>query len=138
VRIEVIADREGYVTVFNVGPSGVLNLLDPDEPPAPPPPSVLAGQPLHVLDVEMIPPAGRERLFAVWSRRPLRLDQMETLANPPGEPVSPQYRATRDMKRIRDSVLQLPPEDGHAVVLELDHLAQLTTRGEGRRSANRH
>ena len=30
VRIEVVANRAGYVTVFNVGPAGHLNLLYPD------------------------------------------------------------------------------------------------------------
>ena len=43
------------------------------------------------------------------------------------------YRATRDMMRIRDSVLQLPPEDGHSVVMELEHLAKLVSHGDGRR-----
>jgi len=89
VRVEVVTDRDGYVTVFNVGPSGNLNLLYPDEPPAPQPPPVRAGRPLHVLDVELTPPAGRERLFAVWSRRPLRLDQLETLAHESKAKVSP-------------------------------------------------
>jgi hypothetical protein len=63
VRVEVLADREGYVTVFNVGPSGDLNLLYLDAPPAPEaPPTLCASQPLHVLDVELRPPTGRERL----------------------------------------------------------------------------
>src|SRR5262249_41951578 len=40
VRIEVMADRDGFVTVFNVGPTGHLNLLYPEQAPAvaPPPP----------------------------------------------------------------------------------------------------
>src|SRR5262249_42122085 len=119
--IEVATDRDGYVTVFNVGPSGNLNLLYPDEPSASQTLPVQAGSTLHVLDVELTPPAGRERLFAVWSRRPLRLDQLETLANDSKAKASPQYRATRDMKRVRDAIQQLPADEGHAVILELDH-----------------
>jgi hypothetical protein len=40
--------------------------------------------------------------------------QKETIA-------SPSYRATRDMKRVRDAIRALPPEDWHVVVLELEH-----------------
>src|SRR5262249_32938103 len=74
VRIEVTADRDGFVTVFNVGPTGHLSLLYPDQAPtvaAPPP--LQANQPLHVMDVALTPPAGDERLVAVWSRVPLVL-----------------------------------------------------------------
>jgi serine/threonine protein kinase len=47
VRVEVTASREGYVTVFNVGPTGDLNLLYPDEPPtATTPPTIKANEPL--------------------------------------------------------------------------------------------
>jgi hypothetical protein len=37
-------------------------------------------------------------------------------------PASQPYVATRDMKRVQQSVQQLRPEDWHAVVLELDHV----------------
>jgi serine/threonine protein kinase len=36
VRIGVVADRPGYVTVFNVGPTGILNLLHPTTSRSPP------------------------------------------------------------------------------------------------------
>jgi Protein kinase domain/Domain of unknown function (DUF4384)/Putative zinc-finger len=122
VRIEVIADKEGYVTVFNIGPTGNLNLLHPDDlgrlsAPLPLPPH----RPLHVLDVEMTPPTGRERLFAVWSREPLRLEQVARLGDPGAPGPSGPYRATRDMKRVRDSAERLEPGNWHAVVLEVDH-----------------
>ena len=71
------------------------------------------------------PPAGPERLFAVWTRQPLslRLDQLHSLVERKNEdsPASRPYVATRDMKRVQQSVQQLRPEDWHAVVLELDH-----------------
>ena len=73
----------------------------------------------------MTPPAGRERLFAVWTRQPfsLRLDQLHSLVERKDgdSPASRPYVATRDMKRVQQSVQQLRPEDWHAVVLELDH-----------------
>jgi serine/threonine protein kinase len=34
VRVELVADRDGYATVFNIGPTGDLNLLFPDDPAA--------------------------------------------------------------------------------------------------------
>jgi serine/threonine protein kinase len=126
VRIEVVASREGYVTVFNVGPTGNLNLLHPDDASCSSAPSPLpANRPIHVLDVEMTPPAGRERLFAVWTREPLplRLDELHSLVRgkAANSPCSRPYVATRDMKRVQHSVQHLRPEDWHAVVLELDH-----------------
>jgi hypothetical protein len=126
VRIEVETDRPGFVTVFNVGPTGNLNLLYPAEPVrgAPPAP-VAAGRPLHVLDVELTPPAGRERLFALWTREPLplRLDEMLSLAEKGEVPGSGPYRATRDMVRVQESVQRLGPEDWHTTVLELNHVS---------------
>ena len=127
VRIEVGSDRPGFLTVFNVGPTGTLNLLYPDgdSQHARPPPPIEPNRPLHIIDVEMTPPAGRERLFAVWTRQPLplRLDQLHSLVERKAgdTPASRPYVATRDMKRVQQSVQQLRPEDWHAVVLELDH-----------------
>ena len=66
----------------------------------------------------MTPPAGRERLFAVWTRQPLslRLDQLHSLVERKNgdSPASRPYVATRDMKRVQQSVQQLRPEDWHA------------------------
>jgi tRNA A-37 threonylcarbamoyl transferase component Bud32 len=124
VRIEVVADRDGYVTVFNVGPTGQLNLLYPDAAPAGgAPPPLPANRPLRVSDVALTPPAGRERLFAVWTRLPLqlRLEQLLHLAAAEPGPVSSGYRATRNMERVQESVRQLQPEDWRVAVLELEH-----------------
>ena len=81
VRIEAVADRAGYLTVFNVGPAGHLNMLYPDPLSADRPAPVEAHRPLNISDVEMTPPSGRERLFAVWTRQPLSLqiDQLHNL-----------------------------------------------------------
>jgi hypothetical protein len=127
VCIEVSSDRPGYLTVFNVGPTGTLNLLYPDGGPqhASPPAPIEPNRPLHIVEVEMTPPAGRERLFAVWTRQPLplRIDQLHSLVERKNgdSPASRPYVATRDMKRVQQSVQQLRFEDWHAVVLELDH-----------------
>jgi serine/threonine protein kinase len=120
VRIEVESDRAGFVTVFNVGPTGNLNLLYPDNPVAPA--AVTPGRPLHVLDVALTPPAGTERVFALWSREPLplRLEELASLAA--GLPPAGPYRATRDMKRLQESVRELPAEVWEAAVVELNHL----------------
>jgi hypothetical protein len=125
VRIEVVADLEGYVTVFNVGPTGNLNLLypDPNSTPSCLPGPIGPGLPLHILDVEMTPPAGRERLFAVWSRDPLPVSSEQLLsAVETGDPaVLRPYRATRDMNRVQKALNKLSPRDRQVVVLELDH-----------------
>jgi serine/threonine protein kinase len=128
IRIEVVADRPGHLTVFNVGPTGNLSMLYPDEVSRGgifTTPVVPANQILHVHDVEMTPPAGPERLCAVWSRLPLplRLEQLQSLVERKGKKslASQPYVATRDMKRVQQSVQKLEPGDWHAVVLELEH-----------------
>jgi serine/threonine protein kinase len=122
VRVEVETDRPGFLTVFNVGPTGNLNLLYPAGPgDAEVAQPVLGGKPLHVLDAELTPPSGRERLFALWSRTPLSLRLDELLSVAKGGEASGAYRATRDLIRVRRSVLQAAPSDCHTVVLELDH-----------------
>jgi hypothetical protein len=127
VRIEVSADRAGSLTVFNVGPTGTLNLLYPDGDPqhASPPPPIVPNRPLHIVDVEMTPPVGRERLFGVWSRYPLpiHLDQLRSIAGQAGgfPATSRPYVATRDMKRVQQAMEQLRSDDWRAVVVELDH-----------------
>src|SRR5262249_46450005 len=50
LRLEVEVGEAGYVTAFNVGPTGNLNLLYPADP-ALPPAAVETGRPLHVLDL---------------------------------------------------------------------------------------
>jgi serine/threonine protein kinase len=122
VRIEVVADKTGYVTVFNIGPTGNLNLLYPELQAAIGPP-LDNNRPLHILDVEMTPPAGRERLLAVWSRAPLglRLDQLRSLAESGASAASRPRAVTRDMHRIKEAVRKFGPEDWQAAVVELDH-----------------
>jgi serine/threonine protein kinase len=130
MRIEAVADRAGYITVFNVGPTGNLNLLYPDDSALSglfTAPLLPANKTTQVLDVETTAPAGPERLFAVWSRQPLplRLDRLHSLVEPKGKKTSASrpYVATRDLKRVQQSVQQLQPGDWHAVVLELEHEA---------------
>jgi hypothetical protein len=102
-----------------------LNLLHPDDPAqlATPRP-IAANRPEQVVDVELTPPAGRERLVAVWTRRPLplRLEQLSSLVEGGDRPASRPYRATRDMRRVQQSLEGLDRQDRHAVVLELDHV----------------
>jgi hypothetical protein len=119
VCIDIAADREGYVTVYNIGPRGALNLLHPDDP-ARLPPLLRAGQTLRLTDIVLTPPTGQERVFAVWTRQPLPLNRLLTLTAPPG--TSPGTQATRDLTRVKHSLDQQPAE-WHATVLELLHLA---------------
>jgi serine/threonine-protein kinase len=123
VRVEVVADKAGYVTVFNIGPTGNLNLLYPDDPKASPSP-VEANRPLHVVDVEMAPPAGPERICAVWSKAPLtlRLEQLLSIAERSPASTRP-YQSTRDMKRVQRELAAMPHEAWNTAVVELNHVA---------------
>jgi serine/threonine protein kinase len=120
VRVEVLADHPGYIVVFNIGPAGQLNLLYPEGPSSLAPARIEANRPLQILDVELTPPAGRERLFAVWSRDPLRYEQLTGLSEPGG--ASRPYRATRDMRRVQESVDRQPPGSRHVAIVEVDHV----------------
>ncbi len=120
IRVQVQADRDGYVTVFNIGPTGNFHLLCPVQAPGAAAAQWLrANEPLDVLEVSVTPPAGRERLAAVWTRAPLLPDQLHNLAGQWGAFVSQPYRATRDLVRVQQSVQQLSREDWRAVVVEL-------------------
>jgi hypothetical protein len=110
-RIDVVCDREGCLTVFNVGPAGTFNLLYPDDLARPQ--RHPGGTPLRVVNVLLTPPAGRERLYAVWSRAPLSREHLTDLGRP--------GVAVRDMQKVQEAVDELPAEDWHAVLLVLDH-----------------
>ena len=102
VRVAVAADRPGHLVAFNVGPTGRLNLLLPP---------TFADGPLTAR-VELTPPAGRERLVALWTRDPLPLAGH-------GE-----HEATRAMGRVEEVLGEMPGESWRAAVLELDHRAR--------------
>jgi hypothetical protein len=122
VRIQISADRAGYLTVFNVGPGGNLHLLYPGDSAGDSTSALVqANRSVEAAGVELTPPAGRERLVATWSRLPLPLHHVLKLSGQAGEAVSRPYRATRGMEYLQQTVRHLRREDWHAVVLELDH-----------------
>ncbi len=129
VRVVAESERAGYVTVFNVGPTGDLNLLHPGELGGPA--SAMApGRPVEAPEVEMQPPAGTERLFALWTARPLPLREADLRAAASGQAPapSPEYAATRNMARLKQAVQGLKqavqglrPEEWATAVLEVEH-----------------
>jgi hypothetical protein len=106
VRVEVLCDRVGYLAILNVGPGGNLHLLHHTQ-------AVRPGEAHHLFDVELIPPTGRERLYAIWTRHAAGVSQLADLIRPGA--------TLRDMVRVQDALAGLPEEDWHAVLLELDH-----------------
>jgi serine/threonine-protein kinase len=121
IRIQAQIDQPGYVTLFNVGPTGNLHLLWPD--PSAPPSFVQGNQPIVLPPVEVTPPSGRERLVAAWSRHPLAFNQVVQLVKKPEGSVSAPYCATRDLERVDQTVRRQGADDRHVVVLELEHEA---------------
>jgi serine/threonine protein kinase len=122
LRLEVEAERPGYLAVFNVGPTGNLNLLYPvaeygDSP------TVEAGQAVRCDELVLFPPAGRERMFAVWSSRPLPVSTKELLALAEGKggEGSRASRSSRDIARVRRAVEEAGPAECGVVMLELEH-----------------
>lgn len=126
IRIEVTATRAGFLTVFNLGPTGNLNLLYPDElTDATVGKPVAAGEIVSVDGITMTPPAGRERVTGIWSEKPFPLTPaaLRSITDPGLTNAARPGVATRDMTRVRDALTQLPTGGWHAVVLELDHAA---------------
>ena len=124
VRIEVNADRQGFILIFNVGPTGQLNLLYPDEPtPAVPMLPIDAHTPLNVLEVEMTPPAGREQLFALWCTKPRLFSPQELLRLGKGEGLSHPRQLGSDpsLGQDADPLQQLPWGPWFLTTLELNH-----------------
>ena len=82
-------DRACFVTVFNIGPTGNLHVLYPSPRSEPGP--VEPGRPLRIGETVLTPPAGSERLVAVWSRLPLTvpLEQVLDRPGPAGAPRAP-------------------------------------------------
>jgi hypothetical protein len=123
LRLEVEVDRAGYLAVFNVGPTGNLNLLYPmaeygDAP------AVEARRAVRFDDLVLDGPEGRERMFAVWSSQELPVSErdLRSLAKT-GEPATQGSRASRssrDIVRVRQAVRQA---GCRVVVLELEHEA---------------
>jgi serine/threonine protein kinase len=119
LRLEVEADRPGYLAVFNVGPTGNLNLLYPvveygDSP------TVEAGRAVRIDDRVLASPAGKERLLAVWSSSPLPVSARELQSLTEGNEGSRASRSSRDIVRVRQAVQQTAAEC-RVVVLELEH-----------------
>lgn len=108
VRVDVVCNRVGYLAVLNVGPGGNLYLLHHEQ-------AVRPGEARHLFDVELIPPTGRERLYAIWTRHAAAVSQLADLIRPGA--------TLRDMVRVQDALARLPDDDWHAVLLELDHRA---------------
>jgi serine/threonine protein kinase len=120
LRLEVETDRPGYLAVFNVGPTGNLNLLYPvieyDDAP-----KVEAGRNLRIDDLVLAPPAGRERIFAVWSGRPLPVNARELQSITAGEDRSIASWSSRDIVRVRRAVEETGQAMCQVAVLELEH-----------------
>jgi serine/threonine protein kinase len=120
LRLEVEANQPGYLAVFNVGPTGNLNLLYPvieygDSP------IVEADRAVRIDDLVLSPPAGRERMFAVWSSKPLPVSARELRSLAEGEDGSRVSRSSRDVVRVRRAVYETGPAQCRVVVLELEH-----------------
>jgi tRNA A-37 threonylcarbamoyl transferase component Bud32 len=122
IRIEASAAQDGYLTVFNVGPTGHLTLLYPGRQGEPP--WVPGNQRVDIGEVLAKPPAGCERVFAVWSRErlPLSLAELARQASPEA-PVSPAYLATRNLVLVEESVKAVAEGEWRAAVVELEHRA---------------
>jgi hypothetical protein len=86
-------------------------------------PDVQAGQVVRIDDLVLDPPAGLERMLAVWSSAPLPVSEcgLRGLADGKAEEGSRAQRSSRDIVRVRRAVEEAGAAECRAVVLELGH-----------------
>jgi serine/threonine protein kinase len=108
LRFEITADADGYLTVLNLGSSGVLKVIFPN--PLARDNRIRAGQ-AHRLTVKLTPPPGIDRAAVIWTRHPNLLTPAEWVSRiEAGQPtVVPPTIATRGMDFV------LHEAEGHAV-----------------------
>lgn len=129
IKIQVAASVSGYLTVFNIGPGGALNLLFPETMDAAgaavEDSFVSASQAIEIDSIVMTPPAGNERLFAVLAADSQLLDRDTLLAlaaDTPGN-VSKPYLSTRNMVRVKKAASSSAGKQSNVSVLEIVHAA---------------
>ncbi|MFM8189023.1 MAG: serine/threonine-protein kinase, partial [Pirellula sp.] len=120
VKIRVTADRSGYLTVLNVGPTGNLNILEEN---------LWVGASGGKWECETVvePPTGRERIFAIWTENPFSASESSQSGNLPIEhfardSTGPARRATRDLVRIDKSARTQREMSRSVAVIEIDHV----------------
>jgi serine/threonine protein kinase len=119
IRLEASISEPGYLTVLNLGPTGNLHLLYPLPAQDGVLPTLLAAQQtIRILEMELTPPAGTEKVFALWSRVPLTGSPRALLELArSAERASP----VRDLRPEDRSTGKARPEGLHLAALELDH-----------------
>lgn len=120
IQIELISDRPGYLKAFNIGASGKVNPIFPLSSHQSP--AIEGHKKLLLCEVEMTPPAGRERICAAFSQRPLassceELADFVVSANQMTDP-----RGIRDMIGRSNRLTQLSLQDISVVIWDLEHI----------------
>jgi hypothetical protein len=120
LRLEVVADADGYLTLLNLGSSGELNVLFPN--PRAEDNRIQAGRPQR-LTVKLTPPAGTDRVAVIWTRQPRDLTPAEWQSQiEAGQvaPVPPQA-AVRSMEFALREAVEQPGDGWTASVVTISH-----------------
>ncbi len=122
IRIAVHGHQSGYFALINVGPTGNFNLLEPSDINTPWP-EIAPAETIVICDLVLAPPAGQERILAIWSKtsRPVRQEELESFVGRQTRVMPRPYYATRDIVSLEKALHGLPNEDWAVVALELDH-----------------
>ena len=119
----VESERAGYVTVFNVGPTGDLNLLHPEALGGPATASAIeAGRPVGGGGGGDAAAGGDGAAVRVVDGRPLPLREADLRAVASGKALAPSsaYTATRNIAQVNQAVQGLRPEEWATAVLEVE------------------
>jgi serine/threonine protein kinase len=120
VRLEMTADKDGYLTVLNLGSSGQLKVVFPN--PLARDNRICAGRG-HRLTLKLTPPAGTDRAAVIWTRQPNSLTPTEWRSRIEAGQMaaaSPE-QATRGMDFVLHEASVQPGDAWTAAVVAIRH-----------------
>jgi serine/threonine protein kinase len=131
LQLSIEASSEGYLTVLNVGPSGALTVLLPNEdlPEA----RIAPGRaflfpPAEGGRIEVRPPSGVERIVTIWTRHKPQFNAEQLYGRLIRRDVAPEdagaYYATRQLVYVAKEAERLDPSDVTWQVTSIDHCPQ--------------
>ena len=120
VRLELTADKDGYLTVLNLGSSGQLKVIFPN--PLARDNRIHTGR-AHRLTVKLTPPAGTDRAAVIWTSHPNSLTPAEWRSRiEVGEmAAAPTQEATRGMDFVLHEASEQPGDAWTAAVVAITH-----------------
>lgn len=126
IQLKLQVRDDGCLLIFNIGPTGNLDVLYPLTETRIAMARVAGNQTIVSDELDVQPPSGKERIVAIWSFDPLPLDlsSLQSLVDDDGTSDGPSrsYRASRDIRRLRNTLADIHEGAFWTCQIELDHI----------------